>query len=571
MSRTLRALWLPGALLIALSPWIFFDFDMGDLGWNALAARLMAFPSSSPMVPVWFEVSPIWFSAWVGSLWWKVLGPDATLLELRWGWVLWNVAIATFAAQIFRRRWSSHVTTAVFLGAIVACSGADMFTLAYNNIAPALGALGFLFLAIGDPTRITTAITGAFFLSLAILGRFSALPFLGVGMGVWWILRPNRRQNALGLATGGFFSLLLSAAIILMSDQWDSSIAGVSSFFQGVGSGTNARYSLTRIFGTFAGHSAKLLFGAGMFFSLEWALEKKLKTALLVMIPGFFALGLWKYGSLLAILLGGALAVLGREVFRSWKSPNRNQVTLEFVFAATMLVAFTFGTHLEGLQNHKFSALFVVPLAFLVSHKPSRLLLVAGAVSLFLCTRLLWPAYPYLEAPVTWQRSEIETPFLRGVMTHHTKAEAVGSLVKELQRRNVKVDESLFAYSGTSPFYPISTIHLILGTRPWLNDPAPSEYSVNRWPRVFRLLQTAEQNGSFPRFVVRQNVMLPRLEPSPRLLFTSPPSSANTPLADFAWATGEIIHPATDLDGYFRKNGWRPTWHNGVFSILEKN
>lgn len=589
---------MASAATLLLLPWIFFDIDLGDQAFSSVSSWLLAFHprASGAAFPVWFEVSPVWFSLFVGSLWWKVIGWDAPHILVRAGWLLWNVGVCLVLFSLVRRFYPGKKAVGAFLlGLLAVVSAADLFVLSYNLVAPALGALAIALFAQSVRGNGARKVDGWAFASgipvvLAVVARMPVAifvpPFFLCALVLEVYLTGFSKKllfRYCSLGLGLLAGLLVAYACLVISQQDSYFLPALQSFFGGFGAGQNDRYTKATVILRSLGHYQKIFVGAVLFAlsvaAISLAGRARLVAQVVVALI-FTGLACTKYGLVMAVVIGGSVAILA---LRAWQLPREERFAkiILFMGALWVMAAFVFGTNLEGLQNFKYGLWLLVPIAFLeadylrlprVFTNASRAILAVAVLALFFCTRLLWPTFPYLERTIFSMRTAFAQPALATIYSYPEKVEALDGVVAELNRRGLKANSEFIAYAAEPPYYPIATLYSLTHTIPVLGDPTLVEYPVHRWERNRALLEAKAKNGELPPLVVRQWRALPHYNSEglslPKRLWQNQISTFSA--ENFQWGTATTGPLAKELDDILRQAGYQPVWRNGYFVILAK-
>jgi hypothetical protein len=578
-------------------PWIFFDIDLGDQAYHSLGSWLIAFRPKMPdgHLPFWFEQVPIWFSYFVDSLWWKVIGADASVLATRVGWLLFQVLILVLLREVFARLYPQKSLLLPMLAGLLAvnCS-ADQFVLSYYVIPPAFGALTFALWAVAIGARSNQmgallAISAGVMTMATIQARLPSAPFLLIGIIIMWLvplLTPAQGRRlkpqlllyfASGFAFGGFICFLALSS----SGQLEYIHPGMRAFFDGVTSESNQRYSKAIILQRFVGHYYRIFIGAVIFFSvclaLSLATARYRNTVLLISLTLMGFLAVVKYGIVLAVVIGGSIAL---AAYSCWR--NRHEITSArlalFLGALGCLSIFTLGTYLEGVQNFKYGLWLLVPFALLEfdsiegdrqGKKVFGGFLLASVAILFLVTRILWPTYPYLERPLFRMTARFQNEAAKGMFSYPEKAASLDSLLSALNELGLKKGDTLFAYAAVPSYYPISGIYLLTRTVPLFHDPGMVEYPGSRWPKNFAAFKAEAAANNLPALIVRQKEAFPRLGPSSGAIAKNVWKFApEPPISNFRWTNFEDNWLAGEIDQVLAKAGYTPIWQDSYFLIL---
>lgn len=569
--------------VLLLLPWVFFDIDLGDQSYHSLGSWLMAFHPKLPQgeLPFWFEQVPIWFSYFVDSLWWHVIGPSASLLYVRFGWILFQVLILLGLFSAFRRLFPGRdVVIPLLVGLMAVNCAADDFVLSYYVVPPAFGALALAFVAVGIKERGLLFTLGAgFFAALSVQSRLPAAVPLAATFGLiffvdGWIRRDAR--GALRLAAIFFAGFLLGTCFAVLCLFWNGQheyyLDGLRSFWQSVSSATNQRYSKGLVLQRAIGHYQKISMGLVLFVPIFIGLRilpARARAVLLGIAFLFVAfLSLAKYGVALSMVIGGSALLILLALWRERKSISSWQLALA-LGAFSCLASFTLGTFLEGVQIFKFGLWLLVPYAVLSEEGYARRWLSGAVVVLFFVTRIIWPTFPYLERPIFRMSAPMALASTAGLFSYPEKSAALKEVSEEAAALGATPGSTLFVYAAVPSLYPISGIYLLTRTVPLFHDPGMVEYPGARWPKHREKLEAMAKAGTLPAVVVRQKNVFPRLDLTPKnLVFHVWDYRPEMPTELFAWSKGEGLEAETD--SILRGAGYRPVWENAYFVILAK-
>jgi hypothetical protein len=573
---------------VALLPWIFFDIDLGDQSYHSLSSWLIAFHPKMPAgeLPLWFEQVPVWFSYFVDSLWWRVIGPDASLLYVRFGWLLFQVLTVLGLFEAFRRLFPDRdIVWPLLLGLLAVNCAADDFVLSYYVVPPAFGALAFAFLAVSISdrhNRIFPFFAGVFAI-LSIQSRLPAAVPLGAALGViflmdYFLSREMRREtvtNFFWFFFGVTAGVLVAAICLYSSGQAEYFLPGLKSFWDGVSGATNARYSKGIVLERAVGHYARIFAGAAGYIFVLMAMrlvrqEKLSKAILLIAFTAVTLLSVAKYGTVLAIAIGGSSFLVISSAAKNWRNIRSWEIAI-VLGSFACLSSFTLGTYLEGIQTFKYGLWLLVPFSLLISKfsdRITRIWLPGTIVILFFVTRILWPTFPYLERPIFQMTTPMEMQSSRGLWSYKEKVSGISGLVLKLGKLGLKPGDELLVYAGVPSYYPISGVYLLTRTVPLFHDPAVVEYPGARWAKHKIAIEAKLRDKTLPRFIVRQKEAFPRIALS--LLLGVWKFHPEEPKLSFEWSNGQNNWLAGELDELLRQAEYRPIWENPYFVILAK-
>ncbi|MGE3261188.1 MAG: hypothetical protein AB7K68_05370 [Bacteriovoracia bacterium] len=577
------------AAFFLLLPWIFFDIDLGDQSYHSLSSWLMAFHPKMPAgeLPLWFEQVPVWFSCFVDAVWWKIIGPDAPLVAVRFGWIFFQVGILLALYEAFLVLFPARkLFTPLLLGLMAVNSAADHFVLSYYVVPPAIGALAFAFLAAGikENEKIFYVISGMA-AALAIQARLpSVLPLGGCIAGIFLLTGFWAKDIPRSLTGVGFFLAGLVAgtafafACLLWMGQAEYYLPGIESFWAGISDATNHRYSKGVVLERAVGHYIRIAIGATIFAAFYFAMEKIGRWKNWIFCFALFMVCLLacaKYGTVLAMIIGGGFLLVGLVFWERRKSLESWEIAF-FLGAFGALSAFTLGTFLEGVQTFKYGLWLIIPFALLIQPERRRDLstrwLGGAVVLLFLVTRLLWPTFPFLERPIYRMTSSFGLEGAVGLRTYLDKAESLRGLVTKLKELGLEKGSEFFVYSGVPTYYPVAGIYLLTRTLPLLHDPGLVEYPGARWKNHKNRLEELAIGGRLPRLIVRQKELMPRVSPSARSMlrdvWTFNPVA---PEIKFQWTSGKENYLAGEVDEILRAANYRVLWENSYFVVLGPN
>ena len=578
-----KRLILTLAATALLLPWIFFDIDLGDQSYHSLGSWLMAFHPKMPegQLPFWFEQVPVWFSYFVDSLWWRVIGPDASLLSVRFGWLLCQLATLHLLYGCFTRLYPGRaVMMPLLFGLLAVNCAADQFVLSYYVVPPIFGALAFAFLAVAiqdeDPWQGLFAGVWAMF---AIQSRLpSAPPILGGVAIIFGFVFFLQRDRALWRSFAGFMGGLLvgglvSWACLRASGQAEYFLPGTEGFLHSVTSATHQRYSKGVVLERMLGHYTRIATGLGLFAAVMVGLrffpERLRRFWLLAACAFAFLLALAKYGILLGMVIGGAVALTAISFWRN-RPWNAGRAAL-FLGALGCLTIFTLGTYLEGIQNFKYGLWLLVPVALLETEDFFwRRWLQLAVFILFLTTRIFWPTFPFIEQPIFRLNAPFALAEARGIVSYPEKTRALEETVAELRKAGVKPGDDLLVYAGVPTYYPVAGVYLLSRTIPLLHDPGLIEYPGARWHRHRAAIEAMGEK--LPRLVVREKKYFPRLTLEPRSIVTGiwtfRPAVADEPYKPTTESENGL---AGDMDQLLDRLGYRVVWENAYFVILGRS
>lgn len=368
----------------------------------------------------------------------------------------------------------------------------------------------------------------------------------------------------------------MAVTALYFSGQAEYFAPGLRSFWQGVAGATNQRYSKGLVLQRAVGHYLRIAIGLAIFFPVVVALErlerKRLARALFfLLLVLLIPLAIAKYGTVLAVVIGGSACLILRELGKSWRALVSWQISLA-IGAFACLAAFTLGTFLEGIQTFKYGLWILVPSALLLykgQDRWARAWLPGVIWVLFVVNRVMWPTFPYLERPIYRMTAAAEVEAMRGLRTYPRKALALTELVTKLQALGLKEGDELLVYAAVPTYYPIAGIYLLTRTVPLFHDPGIVEYPGSRWPRHKRAIEEAAAQMRLPRFVVRQKQALQYLAAEPKNLLTRvwtfEPASAPV---SFGWTTGEKNGIAGEMDELLQSVNYAVVWENDYFVVL---
>jgi len=591
LQKTKYPFFLFLCVFFVLLPWIFFDVDVGDQAYSSVSSWLLAFQKRPLGTPeLWYDTTPIWFSLFLNSLWWRLIGPEASLLAERLGWILLNASTAVILFFTLRSYYEEKkVFLALFLTALLVNCAADHFIITYNSAGPALGAISFALFArtyslSRHEPKILFALGSGFFAIVAIQAKLPSLPFVGLFFFCSLVLELRSsfktvllRFSALG--AGLALGILFALAALYATNQWEMYFAGFKKFFTLVASSSsNRRTENTIVLLRVVGHYKKIALGTLFFGAMILAISYAGKWKNIALAAGlaiFAFLVTEKYGVALAMLLGAPLFLHSLKFWQEKKWPPIGKVIF-LGGGLLVLAAFTFGTTLEGVQNFKYGLWIWFPFAYLetesfefkwIDTKLTRRFLVAAACLLFLITRLQWPTFPYLERTIFSMRAPFQTRFLKGIFSYPEKQAALDGLATELNHLGVKEGDTLLAYAGAPPYYPTALVYPITRTIPLFHNPCLIEYPGFNWPTHREVLLALAAKNELPKIIVRQKIGFLGHPAGVKTFFLDIPAVTDEP---FQWTTPEKNGLAGELDTILQTHGYLPTWQNAHYVILER-
>jgi len=575
----IRALVLVGTcvgLLLYHLSMISFGLDVTDHGFQ-LTNQWLFF--AHPDEYRWGE---IWLSDWIGGYWMHLAG-DPGLLWARAGAAI----IATLSGGLCLLILLHHVAIGPAALLVVAATLACELRLAgpidyYRAPAIFLIAAFACLLRLGDPPRtrrrlLVWSTAYGCLMTAAIMARISLLPALLTPVLLvatrWWHRGGLHGQQIPAMATALIVSVAALVAAVMgitaigRADQWLAFLHGGGDLAGNPAHDPTVlinRYfwqaTEVSIFATIIGGVLLLLLGAvsprrapatrlgcgitlataaaiAMYFGRDWVATSARHYEMLV--PGT------------AVILAVGLLITGR-----WTPTRLRARDRDLLVVAAALPVFLMAGAATGLHVMIHGAWLIIPAAAIGAYRAAgrtnragrvvRATVIGGLILVAIAgaaQRMIGATRDARD--LRRMTHQLEHPKLRGVWTHPARAIVVNELTAELDRRCAPGDVVL-AYNH------IPIVHYLTETIPAMDMPWPS--------------------GMSKTFIDRRLAAFGKTDPMPSLVVR-----ATTNARDRDWPAGPLAEQPLRIrrnleriDRGIASLGFRPTWSNEAFQILER-
>lgn len=579
-----KGLWTCLTFLLILlygSIWVWQGLDVTDEGVN-LAYQWVLINRSQ-----YYVYDAKWLSHLVGGLWLKLIG-DWGVIGARFGWAL-VLSLTGLSAHWTMRRYYNSLIACVSVTLTGMASMYRTYRVIDHHNFPAfllVCASGLLLVSqeAGGPERRKRwfALLSGLLLGVGVVARFPyvvslAIPFIPPLMHT---LLERRWTAAPWLRVGiTFLGVLLSITICLTCLH---SAGGLSWYLvkiaspfvavPGLGVGPERTNSLfdtylkdgaTAIAEGTAFSLAGFILAVGIAVLLNFRKRKWVSIGLF----GILFWGLLVFFRGYFLVLPGicfALAVVDL-VLAALARPRSAQLVdrLALLVVGSCIAGLSFVGSNNSVPYAKFGLWLLMPSAFLllpelleaVSLRLRRVKIaardgvpfaVAAMCAVAFLGSLYQFRYPYRDVPNRFLlTAPVEHPRLRGVLTSPGRANSVGQMLSEVDRR-VQAGDAILAYNCIPMVYYATQTVYPLGY-PWITNIAPAQVSAR--------LDQLESSGTYPRLVVRATTN------------TRDPEWGTRPVSPFSYSV--LVENLNILDQWVQNHGYREVWSNADFVIYE--